>query len=189
MPANAAPAAQPDWGQLFELIGKRTAEAQKTILDTEIKVREVERQIKDLEGKLASLAPGQVARTEVKVALAAQDALEADMTIRYQVRNASWTPFYDARLSIGSKAQAPKLQLVRRAAIKQRTGEVWDNVALALSTARPTAGTAAPVLTARDHRLRGGPSAAGRESTCAARAHRGQLGTAAGARGGASHSR
>ena len=146
VPANAAPAAQPDWGQLFELIGKRTAEAQKAILDTDIKVREVDRQIKDLEGKLASLAPGQLARTEVKVALAAEDALEADMTIRYQVRNASWTPFYDARLGVGTKAQAPKLQLVRRAAIKQRTGEVWDNVVLALSTARPTAGTAAPLL-------------------------------------------
>ena len=66
-----------DWGQLFELIGKRTAEAQKAILDTDIKVREVDRQIKDLEGKLASLAPGQVSRTEVKVALAAEDALEA----------------------------------------------------------------------------------------------------------------
>jgi uncharacterized protein (TIGR02231 family) len=146
LPANAAPAAQPDWGQLFELIGRRTAEAQKAILDTEIRIREVDRQIKDLEGKLASLAPGQVARTEVKVALAAQDALEADMIIRYQVRNASWTPFYDARLAIGTKAQAPKLQLVRRAAIKQRTGEVWENVVLALSTARPTAGSAAPLL-------------------------------------------
>jgi uncharacterized protein (TIGR02231 family) len=145
-PAGAAPAAQPDWGQLFELIGKRTAEAQATILETGIKVREVERRIKDLEGKLASLAPTRQAHTEVKVALAAQDALEADMVIRYQVRNASWTPFYDARLGIGTKAQAPKLQLVRRAAIKQRTGEVWDNVVLALSTARPTAGTAAPLL-------------------------------------------
>ncbi|HWE16882.1 MAG TPA: mucoidy inhibitor MuiA family protein [Hyphomicrobiaceae bacterium] len=145
-PANGASAPQPDWGQLFELIGKRTAEAQKTILDTEIKVREVERQIRDLEGKLASLAPSQQARTEVKVALAAQEALEADMVIRYQVRNASWTPFYDARLAVGSKAQAPKLQLVRRAAIGQRTGEPWENIALALSTARPAAGTAAPVL-------------------------------------------
>jgi uncharacterized protein (TIGR02231 family) len=144
---DGAPAAQPDWGQLFELIGKRAAEAHKAILDTQIKVREVERRIKDLEGKLASLAPTQQTRTEVKVALAAQDALEADMVIRYQVRNASWTPFYDARLGVGSKAQAPKLQLVRRAAIKQRTGEAWDNVALALSTARPTAGTSAPLLT------------------------------------------
>ena len=138
--------AQPDWGQLFELIGKRAAEAQKSILDTRIKVREVDRQIKDLEGKLASLAPRQHRRTEVKVALAAEAAAEADMVIRYQVTSASWTPFYDARLTVGSKAQAPKLQLVRRAAIKQHTGEVWDNVALALSTARPSAGTAAPLL-------------------------------------------
>jgi uncharacterized protein (TIGR02231 family) len=145
-PGNDAAGPQPDWGQLFELIGKRAAEAQKTILDTQVRVREVQRQIKDLEGRLASLAPSQQTRTEVKVALAAQDTLEADMVIRYQVRNASWTPFYDARLSVGDKAQAPKLQLVRRAAIRQRTGEVWDNVALALSTARPTAGTAAPVL-------------------------------------------
>src|SRR5262245_2433351 len=145
-PANAAAPAQPDWGQLFELIGKRAAEAQKGILDTEIKVREVDRQIRDLQGKLASLAPTQQRRTEVKVFVSAADALEADMTIRYQVRSASWTALYDARLSVGTKAQAPKLQLVRRAAIQQRTGEVWDNVALSLSTARPTAGTAAPVL-------------------------------------------
>jgi uncharacterized protein (TIGR02231 family) len=146
-PTNGGGAgAQPDWGQLFELIGKRAAEAQKAILDTQVRIREVDRQIKDLEGKLASLAPRQQSRTEVKVALTAQAALEADMAIRYQVRNASWTPFYDARLAVGSKAQASKLQLVRRAAISQRTGEVWDNVALALSTARPSAGTSAPLL-------------------------------------------
>src|SRR5262245_29851979 len=100
LPAALAPAnavVQPDWGQLFELIGKRTAEAQNAILDTEIKVREVDRQIKDLQGKLGSLAPSKQSRTEVKVSVTADDALEADMTIRYQVRNASWTPFYDAR--------------------------------------------------------------------------------------------
>ena len=143
-PANGAAAPQPDWGQLFGLIGERAAEAQKTILDTQIKIREVDRQIKDLEGKLAPLAPTQQARTEVKVFVNAAGPLDAEITIRYQVRNASWTPFYDARLTTGTKQQAPKLQLVRRAAIQQRTGEVWDNVALALSTARPAAGTAAP---------------------------------------------
>ena len=55
-------------------------------------------------------------------------------------------PFYDARLATGTKAQAPKLQLVRRASIQQRSGESWDEVALALSTTRPGAGTAAPEL-------------------------------------------
>jgi uncharacterized protein (TIGR02231 family) len=139
---------QPDWGQLFGLIGERAAQAQKTILDAQIKIRGVERQIKDKEGKLASLAPTQQARTEVKVSVNAGGPLEADIVIRYQVRNASWTPFYDARLTTGTKAQAPKLALVRRASIQQRTGETWDNVALSLSTARPAAGTAAPLLTA-----------------------------------------
>jgi uncharacterized protein (TIGR02231 family) len=145
-PANGATAAQPDWGQLFGLIGERAAEAQRTILDTQVKMREIDRQIRDQEGKLAQLAPSQQARTEVKVSVSAAGPLDAEVTIRYQVRNASWTPYYDARLSTGSKQQAPKLQLVRRAAIQQRTGEPWENVALALSTARPSAGTAAPVL-------------------------------------------
>ncbi|MBO0740400.1 MAG: mucoidy inhibitor MuiA family protein [Hyphomicrobiaceae bacterium] len=151
LPTHPAPLAgaavpQPDWGQLLGLIGERLAEAQKTVLDTQIKVRSVDRQIKDLEGKLASLAPAQEERTEVKVFVNAGAALEAEMSLRYQIGGASWVPYYDARLTTGSKAQSPKLQLARRASIQQRTGESWDEVVLALSTARPAAGTAAPEL-------------------------------------------
>src|SRR5262245_41725796 len=145
-PPGGAAVPQPDWGQLLGLIGERLAEVQKMVLDTQIKVRTVDRQIKDLEGKLASLAPAQEERTEVKIFVNAGAALEAEMSIRYQIGGASWVPFYDARLATGSKAQAPKLQLTRRASIQQRTGESWDEVVLALSTARPGAGTAAPEL-------------------------------------------
>ena len=144
--ANAAVAAEPDWAQLFHLIGQRSGEAQKTILDTQIKVREVDRQIKDLEGKLASLAPTQDERTELKLFVNADRALDADISMRYQISSASWTPHYEARLATGTKAQAPKLQLVRRASIQQKSGESWDNVGLSLSTTRPGAGTAAPEL-------------------------------------------
>src|SRR5262245_9618039 len=143
-PNGAAP--QPDWSLLFTLIGQRSTEAQKAILDARIKIRETDRQIADLTGKLAALAPTQDERTEVKVFVNAGGALDADLAIRYQVRTASWTPFYDARLTTGTRDQAPKLQLVRRASIQQRTGESWDEVALSLSTARPGAGTAAPEL-------------------------------------------
>jgi len=145
-PVGAGAVTQPDWGQLLGLIGERSAEAQKVILDTQLKVRAVDRQIKDLEGKLASLAPAQEERTEVKVFVNARAGLEAEMSIHYQIGGASWVPFYDARLATGTKAQAPKLQLVRRASIQQRSGENWEEVALALSTARPGAGTAAPEL-------------------------------------------
>jgi len=145
-PATGVAAPQPDWTQIFGIIGQHFAEAQKAILDTQVKTREVDRQIKDLEGKLASLAPAQDERTEVKIFVNAAAPLEADIAIRYQVGAASWVPFYDARLATGTKAQAPKLQLVRRAGIQQRSGESWDDVALALSTTRPGAGTAAPEL-------------------------------------------
>jgi uncharacterized protein (TIGR02231 family) len=144
-PANAG-APEPDWAQLFALIGQRSGEAQKTILDTQIKVRELDRQVKDLEGKLASLAPTQDERTELKLFVNADSALEAEIAIHYQVTNASWIPFYEARLATGTKALAPKLQLVRRASIQQKSGESWDNISLSLSTTRPGAGTAAPEL-------------------------------------------
>src|SRR5262249_43128357 len=134
-PNSTAP--QPDWSQLFVLIGERSAEAQKAILDAQIKIRETDRQIADLTGKLATLAPSQEERTEVKVFVSADGTLDAGLVIRYQVRTASWTPFYDARLSTGTRDQPPRLQLVRRASIQQKTGESWEDVRLALSTARP----------------------------------------------------
>jgi hypothetical protein len=83
MPAQPQPAGtsavQPNWNELFALIGQRGAEAQKTILETQIKARETDRQIRDLEGKLASLAPTRRARTEVKVSVGAASPLEAEI--------------------------------------------------------------------------------------------------------------
>jgi uncharacterized protein (TIGR02231 family) len=145
-PSPHVAGSQPDWSQLFTLIGQRSAEAQKAILEAQIKMRETDRQIADLKRKLSTLAPAQEQRTEVKVFVSAAGALDADLTIRYQVPTASWTPFYDARLATGTRDQAPKLQLVRRASIQQRTGESWDDVELSLSTARPSASSAAPDL-------------------------------------------
>jgi len=68
------------------------------------------------------------------------------LNIRYQVKSGNWTPFYDMRLDTGSKSKAPALQLVRRAAISQNSGEDWNNVTLTLSTSRPQASTSAPRL-------------------------------------------
>jgi len=139
-------AAYPDWNQLFAMIGERTNDAQKVILETQIKLRELDRRIDDLEKKLVALAPVQEERTELKVNVAAGAALDAELTIRYQVASASWTPNYDARLTTGARNAAPSLTLVRRASIQQRSGEDWADVALSLSTTRPGTGTAAPDL-------------------------------------------
>jgi uncharacterized protein (TIGR02231 family) len=150
LPTRPAPAAGPekgeDWPLILSLVATGTVEAQRTQQDAQIKMRDSDRKIEDLEKKLAELAPEKTERTEAKVFVIAQSQLEADITVRYQVPNASWTPLYDVRLATGAKTVAPKLDLTRRAAISQRTGESWDDVALTLSTTRPSAGASAPEL-------------------------------------------
>jgi uncharacterized protein (TIGR02231 family) len=135
-----------DWTQLLTLVGERTAAVQREIVGLQSKTRDLDRRIEELKRRMALLVPKQEARTEIKINVNAGAPLEADLAIKYQVANANWTPLYDARLTIGNRSTAPKLDLVRRATIQQRTGEAWENVTLALSTARPTAGTAAPEL-------------------------------------------
>lgn len=135
-----------DWKAVLGTIGSGTVDAKRMELEGHAKIREVDRQIKDLQGKLHAIAPGKEERTEVAVFVNAGAALEADVVVRYQVPSASWTALYDARLATGSKSVAPKLDLTRRAAITQTTGEAWNNVTLALSTTRPSVGASAPDL-------------------------------------------
>ena len=135
-----------DWKAILGTIGSGTVDAKRAELEGHAKIREVDRQIKELQGKLHAIAPSKEERTEVAVFVNAGAALDADMVVKYQVPSASWTAFYDARLATGSKTAAPKLDLTRRAAITQTTGEAWNNVTLALSTTRPSVGASAPDL-------------------------------------------
>ncbi len=146
-PVNSgATSPEPDWSKLLALVAEKTAAAQRSILDTNLKIRDIDRQIDDHSKKLATLAPAPDQRTEVKVFVNAAATSDTELIIRYQVASAGWTPFYDARLATGAKAQSAKMQLIRRASIQQRSGESWDDIALTLSTTRPAAATAAPEL-------------------------------------------
>ena len=135
-----------NWPQILALIATSSAEAQRALLEATVNLRETDRKIKDLEGKLAGVAPAKRERTEVKVNVSAADATDAELVVRYQVSSASWSPLYDARLATGTKSTAPRLELIRRASVTQRTGEPWTDVAIALSTTRPTSAAAAPEL-------------------------------------------
>ena len=151
LPARPAPAAgsapAENWSQILTLIGASLADVHKTIIETQLKLRDIDRKIADLQKKLGETAPVQDLRTEVKVFVNAGAGADADLVLRYQVASAGWLPLYDARLMTGTKTIAPKLQLTRRASITQRTQEAWDGVAMTLSTARPSAGTVAAELT------------------------------------------
>ncbi len=150
LPTRPAPASgsgvQEDWRAVLSLITDASAAAQRTALAAQVRVRDADRRIEDLEKKLREIAPERTERTEARVFVVAHAPLEADITVRYQVAHASWTPLYDVRLATGAKTVAPNVELTRRAAITQQSGEAWDDVELVLSTTRPTAGASAPEL-------------------------------------------
>jgi uncharacterized protein (TIGR02231 family) len=135
-----------DWSQILTTIATGSLEAQRNSVDAQVKMRALDRQIEDLEKKLAALSPAEQERTEVKVHVEALAPLDADLVVRYQVPAASWTPLYDARLTTGDKTTSPSLSLIRRAEIRQNSGEAWENAALTLSTTRPNASAAIPEL-------------------------------------------
>ena len=144
--AGAASTTTDDWSKVLSLIAEASTEAGRLALDANKKLRDLDRKIADLDKRQAVLAPRTVEQTEVRVHVIAQNPLDADLTIRYQVPDARWAPIYDARLETGTKTLPPRVTLARRAAVTQRSGEAWDGVTLKLSTARPSDGAAAPPL-------------------------------------------
>ena len=132
-----------EWRAAFAAVGEEVASADSAIRDAKRQQRELDREIARLESDKAQKPPSKL---EVRIDLAAATATKATLRVTYAVRNARWTPQYDARLDTGDKDRKPALELVRRAEITQSTGEDWSNVALAVSTVRTARGGKAPDL-------------------------------------------
>ena len=132
-----------EWRAAFAAVAEEVASADAAIRDAERKQRELDREIARLEQDRAQKPPS---RLEVRIELAAAAATKATLRVTYAVRNARWTPLYDARLDTGAKDRKPALELVRRAEITQNTGEDWSDVALSVSTVRTARGGNAPDL-------------------------------------------
>jgi uncharacterized protein (TIGR02231 family) len=133
----------PEWRAAFAAVSEEVATADAAIRDAERNQREIDREIARLESDRTTKPPSKL---EVRIDLAAAAATRTTLRVTYAVRNARWTPLYDARLDTGAKDRKPALELVRRAEITQTTGEDWSNVALDVSTVRTARGGNAPDL-------------------------------------------
>lgn len=124
------------------MIAEEGLTSRRTILEIETRAREAKRAVEDAEEDL----------TDAKQALAALDTEDRDraylaidvqsdggaqgaMTLSYTTDAAGWTPTYDVRLRTGD---ADSLSLENGAYVRQNTGDNWTDVALTLSTVRPT---------------------------------------------------
>jgi uncharacterized protein (TIGR02231 family) len=78
----------------------------------------------------------------VELAIDASRAMDFTVELSYLVMQASWEPVYDIRLAPDGRSA----ELTYRAIVSQHTGEEWQGVNLALSTATPAVGSAPPEL-------------------------------------------
>jgi len=126
---------------LVGMIGEETLAALQTAHDAQRRADTADRDLKDLREELnrarkalAALVPERADRAMLAVAVSADAATEGQLTVTYNTGDAGWTPVYDLRLDRAGEA----LRIARGAFVAQTTGENWSDVAMTLSTVRPS---------------------------------------------------
>lgn len=133
-----------DWPAVFEAIGTALVKVQDELRGVRNRLSDVEAEIASLERARPQAGRPGAPKRDVAIAVEAPQPVAAEFTVSYRVTGANWTPTYEARLT--TTAEKPEIALTRRAEIRQRSGEAWDDVALTLSTTRSAGGTRAPDL-------------------------------------------
>lgn len=136
--------AVPDVGLLRDLaamIGAETLAARQAEAEAKRRAEAAERGLKGQIEELAravqalsALVPEDEARAMLAVAITSEAATTGTLTVTYTIPDAGWQPLYDLHLARDSGA----LRIERGAFVQQATGENWQDVALTLSTLRPS---------------------------------------------------
>ena len=119
------------------------------LAEEELKFRELAEELQNelqlLQRKRDTVAGGS-ARTirEAIVFVNVTEDAGGALRVRYLVNNASWAPSYNVRVD----AERAGVLIEYNAAVRQTTGEDWNEVAMTLSTASPSLVATAPELTA-----------------------------------------
>jgi uncharacterized protein (TIGR02231 family) len=132
-----------EWRAAFAAVEDEVMAADTAIREARIMQRSIDRELARLDAQRTANPPRKM---EVRIDVNSDAATGATLRVSYTVRGARWSPIYDARLDTGGRDRKPSLDLVRRAEIVQATGEDWNDVQLAVSTARTAKGGSAPEL-------------------------------------------
>jgi hypothetical protein len=128
--------------------GVRVSELIETVQFYEVKLREVKtkqrkshRRIKGLEKQrhelsaqkqeITSIVPPKT--SEIVVEASCEDTFKGDITLKYIIPNAGWTPIYDLR----AEDIDDPIKLALKANVRQSSGSDWKNVKLNLTSENP----------------------------------------------------
>jgi uncharacterized protein (TIGR02231 family) len=132
-----------DWSKAWDAVGTGLQKVSEELTAVNSEVRAIDEEIAAISRQGVGDMRAGITRA-ANVSVESATGAKAVLKLTYQVAGVTWRPSYDAALTTGSAQVKPRLALVRRAVISQRTGEDWSDVTLAVSTAQARGGTAAP---------------------------------------------
>jgi uncharacterized protein (TIGR02231 family) len=132
-----------DWAKAWDAVGAGLSRTAEEITVTQAAIRSIDEEVAAI-SRQAGAGPRAGVTRAANISVEAAAGAKATLKLSYQVSGVTWRPSYDAALAVGSAQAKPKLTLIRRAVVSQRTGEDWTDATLAVSTAQARGGTAAP---------------------------------------------
>ncbi len=127
------------WSSSYAFVQTKLAENTKARREAGWRADDAQRAFDEVEHEIGRLSSGgNVTVRDVIVDVEAAD--EATLDLEYLVGKTGWEPFYDLRTS----SDLASVELGYRARIWQQTGEDWNDVGIALSTAQPQRGAQGP---------------------------------------------
>ncbi|MGV8955094.1 MAG: mucoidy inhibitor MuiA family protein [Cypionkella sp.] len=131
--------------QLAQTIGAQTLAARQSVLAAIADLPAPQQALTDAQAAQAkaeltraALSQGDSDYAALSVAVTANTAGQAHLTVTHFVADAYWSPVYDMTLD----RRAPSLTVDRGVLVSQSSGEDWSGVDLTLSTAQPSAQSA-----------------------------------------------
>ncbi|WP_241479054.1 DUF4139 domain-containing protein [Leisingera sp. ANG-M1] len=132
-------------GAVARMIAREAGKAGQAAVSAESNARRIELQLEALEDELdaarAALAAIQLEdedRLFIAVDVAVEQEVEGMVAVRYLTEgrgSTGWSPSYELHLDTGDETT---VTLKRAVVLQQSTGETWEDVALTLSTAKPS---------------------------------------------------
>jgi uncharacterized protein (TIGR02231 family) len=130
------------WVRALAVLGTGASKARKRIRESKVAHRNLGLEINALRRRIKQIRTGDREYFQARIALGAAAAGSVQVTLTYQVYDATWAPRYEARLN----SENGSLRLVQMANVSQVTGEDWTDITLTLATGRPAEGVEMPEL-------------------------------------------
>lgn len=129
--------------KIANILRTRLTDLNTKEMECSLKEKKLNEEIAKVQNQLNELNAKRNKNTgEVVVSVTAPSAMNAKLTLTYNVYNAGWTPIYDLRAE-GNNAS---VKLECRANVWQNTGVDWKNVKLNISTGNPSVSGTKPTL-------------------------------------------